>query len=204
MDLITVPQLASRLQVDSALIDVDVAELAVRTASGLIRAVSRQQVTFVSQETVTLAGGERILTLPQRPLVVDVANPLTVVEVDQFGGLTRTAVEGTDYSRIGNELTRGWPWWWTGAQTWPFRPLGVWQPTVRVTYSHGYQVVPDGIVSVALDVAQSLYSNPEGLRAQSIGDYSETYASELLGAATVGTLRTALRGIGLRRGAFSI
>lgn len=182
---------------------------AVTHASGLVRAIARQQFDFVSQETVVLRGGERVLTLPQRPAVVDTGpNPLTVVEVGEFGGIDITMLENRDFSRYGNELTRGYPWWWNSTQRlmgYPrTRPLGVWAPKVRVTYSHGYATIPDDIVSLVLDAAAVLYDNPTGLRSFTIDDYTETKAQEVLGAAMVDSIRIKLGIAGRRRRAFSI
>jgi hypothetical protein len=205
--LATPAQLTSRLQ--QGTLDAAAAQLAVDHGSGLVRAIGRQQYDFVSQETVVLSGGERQLTLPQRPLVVDTGpNLLTVVELGEFGGINVPMVEDRDYSRIGNELTRGYPWWWNSTQRlmgYPrARPLGVWTPRVRVTYSHGYQTVPDDIVSVVLDAAAVLYDNPTQLRSFTIDDYTETKATEVLGAAMVQAIADKLGTTGRRRRAFSI
>ncbi|HTI26180.1 MAG TPA: hypothetical protein VL652_34645 [Kutzneria sp.] len=203
--LATPDQLASRLQKD---LDTSSAQLAVDGASGLIRAISAQVFTFVSQETVVLTGNERVLTLPQRPLVVDDSNPLTITEMAEFGGVAVLMVEDRDYSRVGNQLTRGFPWWWnTGGRLMGYprtRPLGVWAPRVQVTYSHGYTTIPDDVVSVVLDAASVLYDNPTGIRAYSIDDYSETKAAEVLGAAMVQSIADKLGVAGRRRRAFSI
>lgn len=203
--LATPSQLASRLQKD---VDTASAQLALDHASGLIRAIARQQFDFVSQETIVLKGGERVLTLPQRPLVVDGSNPLAVVELGEFGGIAFTCIEDRDYSRVGNELTRGYPWWWNETSRlmgYPrARPLGVWAMRVRVTYSHGYTTIPDDVVGFTLDAASPLYENPNQLRSVSIDDYSETRAAEVLGAGLVEQIRDKLGAAGRRRRAFSI
>lgn len=203
--LATTAQLASRVQ---GTVDPVAAQLALDNASGLLRAISRQQFDFVSQETVILVGTGQVLTLPQRPIVVDGTNPLTVVELGDFGAIDFTLVEGRDFVRVGNELERGYPYWWTGTSRlmgWPLRrPLGIWAPRVQVTYSHGYTTIPDDVVALCLDVAQALYTNPAGLRSMTIDDYSETRATEMLGAATVESVKARLGATGRRRGAFSI
>lgn len=204
--LATDAQLASRLQMD---VDTASAILAVNGASGLVRAISGQYFEFVSQETVELTGGERTLRLPQRPLVVDGSNPLTVTELGEFGGIDVPMVENRDYRRVGNVLTRGYPWWWNNTQRlmgYPrFRPLGVWAPKVRVTYSHGYVgTIPDDVVALVLDVAVVLYDNPTMLRQFTIDDYSEVKASEMLGAAMTATIRAKLADAGRRPRSFSI
>lgn len=201
--LATLEQLEKRLQrqVD----DVVTAQQNLDHASGLVRAIGRQPFSLVSQETIELPGNVQTLTVPGGPLVVDGSNPLTVVEVGEFGSLDFTCVEGRDFSRLGNELKRGYPYWWTTRyQGWPHdRILGVWAPKVRVTRSHGSAVVHPDVVAIVLDVAQSLQTNPEGLRSVSIGDYSETRATELLGSATVEAIRTRLVALGRKRTTFS-
>ncbi|MEO3978775.1 hypothetical protein [Streptomyces sp. CAU 1734] len=160
-------------------------DLALRRASARVRKYTRQTITFVAGDTVELAGGERVLRLPQYPLVVDSGNPLTVVETADFGGIEWFALEGRDFSRLGNELTRGYPWQEpTRLMGWPWtRVRGLWAPKVRVTYSHGYTEVPEDIVDVVLDLAVMNLANPENLRSVSIDDYSRTYASETIGGA---------------------
>jgi hypothetical protein len=205
--LATPSQLASRLKMD---VDTSTAQLAVDSASGFVRAIGRQQYNFVSQETVVLRGGERALVLPERPLVVDAGpNLLTVTELGEFGGVSVLLVEDRDYSRLGNELTRGYPWWWatTSQRLMGYpraRPLGVWAPRVQVIYSHGYATIPDDVVGCVLDAAAVLYDNPTGLRSFTIDDYTETKASEVLGAALVQAIADKLGIAGRRRRAFSI
>ena len=174
-DLGTAGSTASGAQID----------LALRRASARVRRYTGQDISFVANETIEVPGGGRVLQVPQRPLVVDGTYPLTVVEAGEFGGVDLTAVEGRDFTRLGNELTRGYPWQApTRLMGWPFnRPQGVWAPKVRLTYSHGYAEVPDDIVDIVLDLATMNLSNPENLRTVSIDDYSRTYAAETIGGA---------------------
>lgn len=181
------PPLATAVDLESAgATGTDAAlEMALRRASARVRRYTRQDITFVANETITIPGGERVLWLPQYPLVVDAANPLTVVEVADFSGVEWTAIEDRDYSRIGNELTRGYPWQAPNRlMGWPWnRAAGIWGPKVRVTYSHGYDEIPDDIVDVVVDLATMNLANPENLRQVGIDDYQRTYASETIGSA---------------------
>ncbi|MFE7398847.1 hypothetical protein [Streptomyces sp. NPDC057557] len=180
-------------------------EMALRRASARVRRYTRQDITFVIGDTIDLAGGGRVLRLPQYPLVVDSFHTLTVVEVADFSGIEWTALEDRDYSRLGNELTRGYPWQApTRLMGWPYnRAQGVWAPKVRVTYSHGYTEVPDDILDVVLDLATMNLANPENLRQVSIDDYQRTYASETIGSASLTRAhKEALRPF--RRSAFSV
>lgn len=161
------------------------AAMAIRRASARVRKYCRQQFTLVENETVTLPGNGRLLRLPQRPVVVDDTHPLSVVELFGIADEEYTALEGRDFTRIGTELTRGEAWWApTRLMGWPFmRPQGIWAQRVRVTYSHGYAEVPDDVVDVVLDLAQMSMTNPQGLRSESIDDYSRTFAAETIGGA---------------------
>lgn len=202
----TPAQLASKLKMD---VDASTAQLALDASSGFIRAIARQTFDFVSQETIIKAGGERILSLPQRPLVVDTGpNLLTVIEVGEFGAANFTMVEDRDFSRIGNELTRGYPWYYNQAGRlggYPHtRPLGVWAPKVQVTYSHGYVTYPDDLVGMSLDAGAVLYDNPTALRSFTIDDYTETKAAEMLGSELVQSIADKLGIAGRRRRAFMI
>lgn len=201
--LATYDQFVHKLQ---RTVDVGPAQRALDDASGLVRAIGRQPFSFVSQETIELPGNTQVLTIPGGPLVVDESNPLTVVEVGEFGDLDFTCVEGRDFSRLGNELKRGHPYWMnTRLQGWPYnRTLGVWAPKVRVTRSHGSIVVDPDVVAIVLDIAQSLHENPKGLRSWQVPEYSETYATELLGAATVESIKSRLIGLGRKRTTFSV
>ncbi|WTW93622.1 hypothetical protein OG216_09645 [Streptomycetaceae bacterium NBC_01309] len=159
------------------------AERALRTASATIRSFTRQIFTRVDNDEVILAGGERVLVLPQRPAVVDDDHPLTVVELADGGGADFTALEGRDYTRLGSELSRGFPW---PAQDrymgWPYdRVRGIWAPRVRVIYSHGDLEAPDDVVGICLDLAAATVSNPNRLRSESSGSVSVTYTVETFG-----------------------
>ena len=180
---------------------------AITDASGLVRAIARQTISFVANDTVQIEGGDRRLKLPERPLIVDDEHPLTVVELGDLGGVDVTLIEHRDYERSGDELIRSYPWYWNNTRLlgWPFnRTLGIWAPRVQVTYSHGYQTIPDDVVAITLDVAQTIMTNPKGLRSKTVGGYSETYALETLGRDMVDDIRAKLRVTGRRRGAFSV
>jgi hypothetical protein len=181
LPLATADDLAAALQrpVDDAQ-----AALALRRASARVRKYCRQDITLMENETVTLPGNSRVLRLPQRPLLLDDEHPLTVIELFGISDVEYPALEKRDYTRVGTELTRGEAWWApTRLMGWPWmRPQGIWAQRVRVTYSHGYAEVPDDIVDVVLDVAAMSLTNPQGLRAESIDDYSRTFAAETIGS----------------------
>ncbi|MFI1580016.1 hypothetical protein [Embleya sp. NPDC020630] len=175
--------LATYMQRD---IDLAAAELALRSASATVRRWTKQTITFVSDDTITLVGGDKILAMPQRPLVVDDDHPLRVVELLD-GTTEQPAVEDRDFTRVGNELTRGQPNYLnTRIAGWPYRrTLGVWTPRVRVTYSHGYVDVPDDVIGVVLDLAAATLNNPDRLRSETVGGESVTYTVETFGTGSL-------------------
>ncbi|MFP3986882.1 hypothetical protein U9R90_05145 [Streptomyces sp. E11-3] len=185
--LATVADLEAAMRLDAGSLSTAQADLALRRASARVRSYTRQDITLVEDDTIDVPGGGRVLAVPQRPLVVDATHSLTVVEISVPGSVETTLTEDTDFTRLGNELTRGYPWYApTRTMGWPWRQQqGVWAPTVRLTYSHGYAEVPDDIVDIVLDLASMNLSNPENLRSISIDDYARTFASETIGNATL-------------------
>lgn len=180
------PLLATQADLEAALqrtLDPTQAALALKRASARVRKYCRQEITLVEDETITLPGNGRVLRLPQRPLVLDDTHPLTVIELFGITNVEYTALEGRDFTRIGTELTRGEAWWApTRLMGFPWlRPQGVWAQRVQVTYSHGYTDIPDDIEDVVLDLAAMAMTNPQGLRSESIDDYSRTFAAEMIG-----------------------
>lgn len=186
----SLPPLASQADLEDALqrtLDPAQAASALRRASGRVRKHCRQELSFHAQDTVTLPGGGRLLQLPQRPLVVDGDNPLTIIELFGISDVEMEALEGRDFSRVGTRLTRGQSYWApTRLMGWPWmRPQGIWAERVRVTYSHGYQEIPDDLLDVVVDIAAMTMTNPMGLRSEAIDDYSRTFASETIGSGTL-------------------
>lgn len=182
-DLATAADLAAYTQ---STVDPDSAAVALRIASAAIRGYTRQDITLVENDTVVLDGGERTLVLPQRPVLVDVEHPLTVVEI-AAGGVEVPTVEERDWVRHGSELRRACPGWLQSrTQGWPWSgPLGIWADRVRVTYSHGYTVVPDDVVGVCLDLAAATLTNPARLRSETVGGISQVYTVETFGTGSL-------------------
>lgn len=183
MDWFTVEEFASYVQGN---VDTATATLLRDLATAALRSATGQYLDEVS-ETVSLTaplGAE--LMLPQRP-----AQEPTSVKVN--------GVAVTDWTFLGDRLYRpsGWQAWdaTTGA---PLR--------VEVTYTHGYAVVPDELKRIGLQAAARAYRNPKGLRSETIGSESYTYATETVAASvelTAQEKREARRAVGVG-GAYSI
>ena len=157
----TAAELAATMQttVDSA-----AADLALASASAVIRKWTRQTISRVADDVVTLRVIDPCeLVLPQRP-VVSVSQVLV------------NSVVLVDWVLSGDRLLRTGGWrYLPGTSTYPDPGL------VQVTYTHGWEEIPDEVRGVCLDLASSTVSNPGMLRQESIDDYSRTLASESLG-----------------------
>ena len=216
--LCTTDDLRARLQDPS--LDEAVARAAVDAASGLVRSLSDQTLDFVQGDVVELTGGDRILTLPQRPVVVDAQNPLTVEQltISSAGWMT---VEGQGWYREGDQLIRRWPTQWVpqmgisrlfeASKLWgPLVPPGAWAPRVRVTYSHGFRApweLPPGLNPIVVSLAAQFAVNPQMLREEKVGGVDLTYGLESMRshADVMDALKKELRAVRLRRGgAFSV
>lgn len=149
--LATVGDLANHLQTKIANSDAS-ARYALQVASGFARRAARFQViSRVVDDVVVLDGDRAQLVLPQRP----------VVEVSGITGLASSA-----WALAGDVLTL------TAATDWASK--------VAITYTHGYDPIPDEVIGVVCAVAARIRDNPRGRRAgqRQVGNFSEsaTYA----------------------------
>lgn len=144
------------------------AHRALEEATAAIRNYCRQEIELVEDEEITLdvAAGRRRLLLPQLP-VVEVS---AVVEDEE----TLTV---TDHYKLGQHgiLHRVGCCWREGVQI------------VTVTYSHGYEDIPDDIVAVCTRAAARAYQaglkaadaeGVPGIASKSLGDFSVAFNAE--------------------------
>lgn len=169
--LVTVAQLEARLghPVDearaSALID---------DASAVVRNYTRQMISYLQDDRVTLRYSRGRVTLPERP------------------AFQPTKVERADGSGVIPPVS----WWWSGLNEVEFynSTLIANGPyyrhamrSVTVTYSHGYDDTPADIVAVICQmvgrVIDGAVSSP-GLRSEAIDDYK----ADLGGGLSSGTI----------------
>lgn len=123
-------------------------------ASALIQNKTRQRLERVVDDVLVLAGtADWELELPERP-VISVAS----VKVD---GVLLAA---TGYRLADSMLIRRTSGW-----TGPVDSL------IEVTYTHGYDPIPDDIRAATLALAARMTSNPLGVRQEGIGSYSVSY-----------------------------
>lgn len=156
--LATADELADFL--DDATIPATRAELMLDLVSGLVRAELGQALHPVVDDVVRVHGtGTELLTLPEVP----VGEVASIVE-DPDGAAT--------------ELTSGVDFDWSPDGL-LFRLSGTWRRRYRwyeITYSHGYDEIPDGIKAVVLRVAARGVVNPEGLATEQVQSAGVGYA----------------------------
>lgn len=148
-------------------VDANTSALILDMATGVIQAYTRQQLEYVQNDTVDLTPMEGRLVLPERP----------VVDVTAVAGLSTgdwTLVRDTIYP--GPVYIHDWELddILTSNVTWT--PL--WKPTVQVTYSHGFQSIPNDLKALCLSVAARLYANPTSIESEMIGQTSTRYSQK--------------------------
>lgn len=133
----------------------DQGTIAIELASALIQGWTRQTLELVEDETITLSGtSDWELELPERPVV-----EVTGATIDG------TAAALDSYRLSGGALVRAGGWGGPAA-------------AVEVTYTHGYDPIPEDIRAATLQIAARMLSNPNRIRQESIGSYSVTYSED--------------------------
>ena len=137
------------------------ARLKLELASGEVRAFCGQEFTPRTDDELVLDGsGTAVLLLPELP-VLDVS----LLELGP-GGAREELTEGSDFEWSENGILR------TLRGVWPRRFR-----YVRAVYSHGWEPIPDAVLSVVLGVAARSLEDPGGgFRSETIGRYSYTKA----------------------------
>lgn len=151
-------------------VDIARAQAAVDDALGLAQDYTRQSLTLVEGDTVTLAqpsGYDRVLYLPELPI-----GEVSAVSI----GVTPVL----DWVPTVGGIYRYWGW----RQFTEFTVHA--PPTVTVTYSHGYAVLPAGLRAVLLSMALLAWENPVGRKQVRQGETAITYELSALPAGTIG------------------
>lgn len=127
------------------------AEQALAFATGLVQEYTGQHLFYVADDTVELwpRNGGQVVVLPEMPAV------------------SVSAVLDEDGEPVG----------------WTLRPGGVLRldstqsGPVTVTYSHGYETIPNAVKAATMQTASRLTTNPTEVRQQAAGSFSVTYGS---------------------------
>ena len=150
--------------------DLNRIQTALEIASAQIRN-GRREFSPVTNDLVTVDSyGGATLLLPRNRL------PVTVVTlVEQLSGDAYVTVDASEYDwSADGYLRRYW-------SCWTDRPQGV-----RVTYSHGYDVLPRDVAGVCLSLAGRIYTNPDNssIQSEQLGDHHVTYTGATGGLST--------------------
>jgi hypothetical protein len=170
--LVTTDELAIALKKTLAAIGAAQADLAVRLASGRVRDYTNQTLSLVENDVADLRGNwTGRLALPERPVISISEVKVIAGETEQVYGPAFRSLVGDQLvmvreGAIANASFRGG--YWGGPAS-----------TVRVTYSHGFAVIPDGIKSIVLALAARQLDNPAGKQQEQLGDYGYRMAQGL-------------------------
>ncbi|MFD8556628.1 hypothetical protein ACFV1N_04955 [Streptosporangium canum] len=149
------------------------AELLLALAKGVIDAETGQSLELATT-TATLDGvGGRRLLLPRWP-VTAVAS-VTVLDYDDAES---ELVHGTDYRWTSYGRLRRL------RDCWPRL-----EQSIEVTYTAGWDPIPDDVRNICLRLARAGWDNPAGLEAERLGDWNAKYATAGM-LPTSGELRT--------------
>lgn len=136
------------------------APFAIEAACETCRTVTDQTLTLVASDTALLDGdGTSSLILPQMPV-----REVLAVSVTPTSDAVPLVITDHVLRRDG-VLVRPWGRWWQHGDQ-----------NVTVTYSHGYIEVPADLRMVAVSIARRALGRVAGVRSETLGAYSVTYA----------------------------
>ena len=162
--LATPAELRSYLGLDESQLGDERANLILVGVSAEIRKHTGQIFDQVEDDEVILDSiGSSVLLLPQLP-VIDIAS------IEDLDDDTATFTVVTDYRWSVRGIIRR-----TGAR---------WAEGLRrykVTYTHGYENIPDDLTLICLRAAARAAGNPEGLTQESMGNYSASWGLAVAG-----------------------
>lgn len=171
------------------------ANKALAAACDDIRGYCNQTFNFVAADEITLHGtGRPKLLLPELPIVAvnavtinkGMATELVVTDfrIDFDDGLLyRPPIQPTVLPEV-DWFDSGWDPWLGLLSGWP---IGF--ANITVDYDHGYAVMPENLISVAVQLARNTLSSPPLVfRGEKIGGYSYTRYESYEGPAEFATV----------------
>lgn len=160
----SVQEFANHMQ---ATVSNSAATSALNIATARIQGATGQMFTYTVDDAITLRGDVEHLSLPQQP--VHSITSITTTGLGETVGVLQAV--GTSWMRNGSTLS------WLGGNRLNSSPTlpyisNVWPYTVRIVYTHGYQVIPDDVKGCCLQLAAEVYTSPDGTHYESIDDYA--------------------------------
>ena len=132
--------------------------------SSAVRDYLQQQLSAVAGDVFVTDLIDNEVFLPEFPVTA-------VTLVETFDGTVWTTADPKTYTvskRLGIISTVPY-----SGVIWPTKP-----ETWRVTYSHGFSAIPDGLVGVCLGVAARIYATQDGIDSERVGGYQVKYQSD--------------------------
>lgn len=183
-DLATLDDVAAFLQRELTPLEITNGARLITMASGLVRRYTRQNITQVVDDVVTMPGNwSNVLDLPQRPV--------TAVSSVTMNGAT---MPSTQWRLVDDRLFVGTGSWQTdyGTMLWGgpalYGPAGSvngpqatgasWQgpqARVQVTYTHGFAEVPADVTNVVAGMVALAIASPVGVNSEQVGGYKVAY-----------------------------
>lgn len=164
-DLFALTELASWVQSD---LDTATATLARDNATAIIENYCRTSFTAEGTATEVLRVRDGWVRLSNRPVT-----SITTVKAMNDDGNPGASIAGWTWDGLDRLDVSGW------ADIIINRAEALLDDdvdTVEVVYDYGHTTVPADVKAVAIELAGAYYNNPAGLRQETVGGYSVTYA----------------------------
>lgn len=183
-DLAVLDDVAAILQRDLTTQEQTYASRLITQASAIVRDYTRQTITQVTNDVVTLPGNwSNTLLLPQRPVtsvssvVINGASaPYTQWTLIENSLMLGTGSFQPDYG----SMLWGGPTLWgpAGSNNGPQATGASWQgpqTQITVTYTHGFATVPAAITNIVAGMVALAVASPVGVNQEKIGGYQVSY-----------------------------
>ena len=183
-DLATLADVSAILQRDLTSQEQTYASRLITQASALVRSWTRQTITQVVDDVVTLPGNwSNQLALPQRPVtsvssvvINGASSPYTQCTLIENSLMLGTGAFQPDYG----SMYWGGPNLWgpAGSNNGPQATGASWQgpqSSITVTYTHGFAEVPADITNVVAGMVALAVASPVGVNQEKIGGYQVSY-----------------------------
>lgn len=185
-------QLATAEDVEAVLgspVDPTTADRLSEMASAVVERYCRRGFSLVEDDEIVVSVTDGVLRLPAPPVVevTSIVDPDgSTVDPDTYTVTLASGLVTLDWTTVD----------WCP----PFHTRGWACGDYEITYTHGYDPVPDDVVFVVASMVARQITNPQGYSSETLGDYSFTGAS---GGLTISADDKALLGPYKRR-SFSV
>ena len=134
-------------------------------ASAVVRGYCKQPFSLVTDDVAVVTTGGWYATLPAMPVVA--VSKVEVKNINLDGSVSWLEITAYDYAPNGTLYPT-----LVQANSWPLDEL---PGGLRVTYTHGYAVVPDDVITTAARLGARLARNPDISVGYRIGEKDEKF-----------------------------